>query len=402
MKKNIFDQQEVAPILDRQGNAYPELVASLTGEQATSADMLYSTATLLLEQNGIESTVNGVDARVTQDFAFVQLGNRDYRARVAQIGGHKRGRSQATPAQTMIVFDEDDSMRVRTASPFAISFRDFAGNTDLVVANNMDPLVGDDRYAKLVQDILTSIGEKATLRRENAPGKLQTLQDRLTSRRPARIVVENYFNSNERLGKNSLFETKGDRRRFVRGVLGVTALLYVHTPFTNSDAHIGPLPMPAPIELAVDIGNMPDHAATGFDVPAGATQLVIGDAPSRLALLPDYDTSGAPDTTYKDLNGAQYNESKAGLYALTVPESDTRYDRDMGKDMPLTNPATDCYVVRANTSGGRTLVFTQTPQLLEQVTVQAVSAESVEVCPVGDIKLDDITEGKIYFYQSSN
>ena len=401
MKKNIFDQLEVAPILDRQGDAYPELVASLNGEQATSADMLYSSALILLEQNGADSTVNGIDARVTQDFALVQLGTKDYRARVAQIGGQKRGRSQATPTQTLIVFDEDDSVRVRTGSPFAISFREFAGNTDLVVANNMDPLVGDDRYAKLVQDILTIIGEKAVQRRENTPGRWQELQSRMAARRSIKAIVNEYFTSGERLGRNSFFETKGDRRRFVRGALGLTALFYVHVPFTNSDAHIGPVPMPAPVELAVDISNMPDHAATGFDTPAGATQLVIGDAPSRPAILPDYDTSGAPDSTFDDMNSALYNESKAGLYALTVPENDMRYDSDQGKDVPLTNPATGCYVVRANTSGGRTLVFTQTPQLVNQVTVQAVSAESVEVCPVGDITLENLTKGKIYFYQTN-
>ncbi len=382
MKKIIADQLPVAPMLDRQGYSYPELVASLEGEQASGADMLLNSATLLLDQNGVESTVNGITARVTQDYALVQLGSKDYRARVARMGEPKRGRHTGITPQTLIVFDEDEDQAVRTNSPYAITFRDFAGNTDLVVANNMDPIVGDDRYAKLVQDILTNIGEKALARKQSTPSRWQELRERVSVRKTLHSRARDFFNSREAISSSSFFENKGDRRRFTRGVLGLMALLYAHTPFTNVDAELAMVTMPLPIEVLVDLNNRPDHRATGFDEPVGATQLVIGQEPARLALLPDYDTSGAPDTTFSNFNKTlRYNESKRGLYALTVPETDTVYDRDTEDYLPLINPSTGCYDIRANTSGGRTVVFTQSPHLIDQVTVQAVSAESIEVCP---------------------
>jgi hypothetical protein len=404
MDKKIQTDLSIAPMLDRQGDAYPELVASLQGERATGADMLLANAHMLLEQNGVDSTVNGLRARVTEDYALVVLGGKDYRARVAQVGEQqKRGRKSAQSRQTLIVFDEDEDVAVRTASPFAITFRDFAGDTDLVVANNMDPLVGDDRYAKLVQDILANIGQKALERQASTPSRWQELQDKLASRRSIGKVLDDYFRSRQAITHNSFFDTVGERRRFVRGVFGVVALMYAHVPFMNSDAEIASVPMPLPVEVIVDLANRPDHKATGFSEPIGATQLVIGEEPVRMALLPDYNTSDAPDTTYSDFNKIpRYNESKRGLYALTVPETDTFYDSETEEYVPLINPATGCYDIRANTSGGRTLVFTQSPHLVDQVTVQAVSAESIEVCPVEYVKLDQLVEGKIYFFQRSS
>lgn len=366
-----------------QGSEYPELVKSISGEGLTQVGNLFDVANNLLAQDGVRSSVNGLPAVVTQAYADIVTEDGAYRAKIARFSPTKRTREPNH--DLMIAFDVSSDEKVDSLNPFALKFKQFGGDYCLVVDNGMDPVVNDAKYISLVSAILKSIGDKIA----SAPTKSEELRARWTARKQR---ASQFF------GK--ILRGAGGKFKPTLGFMAAGSLLYAHVPFGNEDANIGPIPMPVFVEALVDINNMPDHDATGFSEPVGATRLIIGEAPVSPTMIAGYDTVGVPSTYFNnklDSRAEEYNESKPGLYELTIPQA-LEKDKESSQQEVL-NEATGCYEVRANTSGGRTTVFTQTPNFTEQITVQALDGDTIAVCPTEGKLLANMVEGQIYFYQ---
>jgi hypothetical protein len=379
-QKTNIQQFYGSPVVLPQG-AYPELMKSIHGEGTTQADTLRNVAIALLEQNGTDSYINGMPARVTKAYAEVITENNEvYRAKVAQYTATRRSASVSN--DIMVVFDANEDERVQTMNPFSLVFKQFAGSYSLVVNNDLDPLVDDAKYMQLTMEILRLIGENITA----APKRS--------------AAVGSYIATCAQTVRKAAGEVSG----YARPVLGAAALigvLFAHVPLGNEDATIGPVPMPVFIEALVDLNNRPDHIATGFAAPVGAARLEIGGEPVHPPLIASYNTAGVPSSLFEDVfDKVQYNESKPGLYAIAIPQvlyDDYRADNQE----EVFNEQTGCYEVRANTSGGRTTVFTQSQELADSLTVQAVDGNTIAVCAVQGKNLKNLTEGSVYFFQET-
>lgn len=367
---------------------YPELFALLNGEGQTNVENLYQLATGYLNANGTKTKVEGLQAIATTASSPVSIGEKTFFARVAVLGDTKKKRGQdRSYSEVLIIFDEDDDISIKTPSPFALKFRKLGGQVDLITNNDLEPIINDKRYIELASEILEGIGsvlEKSSSTQLAASERIKSLRSKIALGKKA---LTGFFESDE-LNSGRMFFYKGEKRTATAIGLLILSGLYAHVPLSPVDAKIGPIPMPYPIELIVDIGNATDHAAQGYDVPERATTLTIGKGPQRLALLPDYDTSGAPDTTYR----GDYNESKLGLYEMDVPEQDTAYD-------DLLNDETKCYDIEAKTTGGNTLAFTQSPQLVDKVTVEAIDEDTISICPVNGVDIKSLPQGSVFLYR---
>lgn len=374
---------------------FPELARALT-ENRSALEALHMSAAALLERDGTDSTINGLPAVVTETYSVVPVNGKSYFARIGALKASKKNGS-VDDQRLLVVFDEDEDTKVRTLNPYALYFKEFGSVASLVVANELDPILDNEKYAGLVQAIVDDIHRKVSL---SDTEKTEARQRRRSMYNPFKLL-SNYFDSTKRTSDGLLFryDTLGDKRRSRLQKLAVVAIAYAHLPFGSPDAKIGPVPMPFPIEFAVDVNNSSDHRAQGFEKPEAAATVIIGAEAVSIPLLPDYDTSGVPDTTF--ISGFNeytvYNESKQGLYEQDIPEDSVASHQD--NPWPLFNSETRCYEVKAATMDGKTSIFTQSVAIAENVVARSSTQDILELCLKNGVSIAELDKGSVFIYQ---
>lgn len=172
--------------------------------------------------------------------------------------------------------------------------------------------------------------------------------------------------------------------------IGIITLVSVglqsHALFSNEDAKIGPIPMPLPIELLVDINNAPDHTATSFERPEEGAVIRVGES-ATIPLYGDYDTSNAPSTLFKPNGGpGKYHVLKDGLWVLMTREF---------------NPEGGCEQIEGD-FGGKELVIFSTDTRIEKVPAKAelVNDRLLQICKIANPAEVLNSKVPIYIYQS--
>ncbi len=366
--------------LTKNKSAYAALRRSLNAEMGLeasgTAEGLCVEADTLIRNFGKDGTINHLPAWVSA--GYVQrddLADRRLYVRLAKL--KNPGDGDELP---FIVFGETPSLRTNTVKMRALRFQEFAGDVSLRIDEGVEPLLNDPEYLTLAAELIKGIaGHSAAVVEQEQSAKEARRQ------RVARVgqAIRAYFNDKGHTPRYSSFETVGDRRKFILGAWTVVcALSYSHLAFGSADAKIGPVALPLPIELFVDLDNMADHRAQGFGEPEMAVALRIGDKGVRLPLFDEYDAEGAPDATQMHGVAPNYSfteESKPGLYKVNYPSAAKLTGTAEGEPKPP-----HCFKVLGNYRNGNTKVFTQDAATAEEVYISVKDANELEACVVND------------------
>lgn len=343
---------------------HPELLNSINELHDSAA--LCEQAIRTIEHGGISSAVNGIPAKVTPWFRELDADGIKYFARLAQ---YEKDEQQQLP---FVVLAREEEMPVTTHSPGLITFKETLGHISLVVSNGLDPLVDDERYISLVNEIITDIGKQYHEHVRNKEGASVRARKLLVGMKKK---IGAYFSDRDPDDVFD-FEDKGMRRKAVAIALtGVGVLGYGHLPFTNADAEIGPIPMPQPIELLVDWNNMPDHRAQSFGAPPEEAKELISGEQGSIPMLTDYNTEGAPSGFNGDTAGSikgRTIESKPGLYRFK--QSDTR------KLLDVNQPEKGCIEVTGSFQHDQAQIFTQDNATAEHARYEVLNSDLLRVC----------------------
>ncbi len=358
----------------------PELAHSLDPETkgVSRAEALYAQAETLLIHAGRTTTINSVPGIATPWSCEIIIGSQLYYARLGKLDN-----PDDEDNLPLFLFDTTPNRNVQTVDAFALRFKEYAGVPSLIAQNELDPLVDDPRYLKVAEEVIRGVAEKYDEYR----------QAEIAAKAARRNVIgrtirhlRQYFNDkNYREGEFT--HNVGDHRKVVAGSLALAGVLgYGHLVDGSVDAKIGPVPMPQPIELFVDLGNWPDHRAQGFSEPQGAADLRVGAQNTKLPILDTYRTSGVPDSTRSEgPTGAlvHYEESRPGLYRVDLPSP--------------TAKAGECVILAGDYRGGESSAFTQDVDIANNVRLNVQSAKELEVCTVEGATQP---EGSFYIWQN--
>lgn len=371
-------------------NRFPELTQSLEISAeglAISAASLCAEAETIIANYGTESTVNGLTAKLSTYYSVRHdIGNRPLYVRLAKL--KKPGIGDELP---IIVFAENDQMPVKTPRLRALRFQEYLGDVSLVALNgaNPEPIMNNERYLNLVAEITADIESKSAEKAEEVRVKREARKHRF------RRAIRGYFNDREPAPGYSQFETMGDRRKATVGALALSGLiLYGHLPFHRTDAKLGPLPLPAPIELLVDWNNAPDHHAQGFREPSEAAELRISGEEMSIPVVDTYDTTDVPDATYIDANySIAREESRPGLYKVDFAFSSTPPTK--GKEAQP--PERKCVTVLGDYHTGVSRIFTQDIATAGQMRAIVSNTRHLNVCAVEGA--DEGLRGSFFVWQ---
>ena len=368
---------------------YPELSASLRGE--IRPETLYSSCQRLLANCGVESTIDMLPATVTRWYSETELTGQPLYARLGKLHG-KRGEGQ----MPIIVFDESPELPVETGNYLALAFQKFGDKVSLVTQNSINPLIDDPRYLTLAKDIIRGVAMQDARARETAKdrwtGRVETVKAL------GKRVYDYFMDNSVRYSGKEVIDV-GKERRITWGLrAGAFMLAYGHLLGGDIDARIGPLPLPQPIELFVDLANKDEHAAQGFKEPKGAVELAVGDRDKQLPVIDTYDTRGVPDATHTTTYGAPPNErkeykevSEPGLYEVNYKTWPPVQSRGGETARPY------CFTVYGNYRGGKSSAFTQDADTAANLRVAVKNTEELEACITGMDALE--IEGSFYIWQ---
>ena len=368
---------------------YPELSASLRGE--THPETLYASCQRLLANCGVESTIDMLPATVTRWYAETELTGQPLYARVGRLHG-RRGEGQLP----IIVFDESPELPVETGNYLALAFQKFGNKISLVTQNSINPLIDDPRYLALAKDIIRDVAVEDVRERESAKDRWA---DRIGTVRLLGKKVYGYFMDNSTRFNGKEVIDVGKERRITWGLrAGAFMLAYGHLLGGDIDARLGPLPLPQPIELFVDLGNKDEHKAQGFKEPKGAVELAVGDRDKQLPVIDTYDTRGVPDATHTTTYGAPPNErkeykevSEPGLYEVNYKILSPMQNQGGDTAPPY------CFTVYGNYRSGKSSVFTQDAATADNLRLEVRNTEELEACIVdGD---GPEIKGSFYIWQ---
>lgn len=342
--------------------------------EGLSPESLCRRAKLILDHSGVKSTVNGFPGRVTPYAQEVEIDGRILYARLADV--EDPGITNES-VLVSIVFDEDPNTDVKTIDPFAFTFREVMGDITLFTSNGIEPILDNPEHLAVARGIIDGIGKE---HQEDILQKRQAAalrMDRLKS------SIGNAWNKfTEFFGEDDI---DGTRKAVAGWGAVILSLTYSHAFYTNVDATIGPIPMPQPIELIVDMNNASDHTAQAFGEPDGATSLVVGDA-GPIPLVVDFDTGGAPSGLFvNSMDGSGRFESREGLYEFT-----TTSDRVDGLGS-LNNEG--CTTVSGDFQEGVSQIFTQDAATAETASYEVLNADELEVCLPEPVAEDRATPG---------
>lgn len=367
---------------------YPELSASLHGE--ARPETLYTSCQRLLANCGMESTIDMLPATVTRWYAETELTGQPLYARVGKLSS-KRGEEHLP----VIVFDETSDLPVETGNYLALAFQKFGDKVSLQTQNSINPLIDDPRYLALAQKVVRGIALQDMQEREAAKDKWADRVETVTrlGRQAYAYLTDNTQEYNRTLRE---YSTRGARRRFRLGVSTAAMMLgYGHVLTGDVDAKLGPVPLPQPIEMFVDMANQEDHAAQGFREPKGAAALKVGEQDRQLPLIDTYDVQGVPDATDETGYGAGRRlpeVSRPGLYKVN-------YLSRFRNPPEAVNAAKDpyCFTVYGNFRNGKSSAFTQDTDAAANLRIEVRNAEELEAC-IADGGNAEI-KGSFYIWQ---
>lgn len=384
------------------GERLDDLVDALT-EERNALDSLWLVAEGLVDKHSRRTTINRQPGTVTAEFSTQHIGDTDYYVRLGRL-------DEKQYDEILFLFDLSKDDAVTTSNIFAMYLKQYAGSAELYVRGDVQQgniILNGNEYVALAHSVIDDIYGKLALKREQ--DKALSAEKRRNIAKKIRELTRKplqFFSDQEvvKLGKyselyGSYQVAKGKQRKVkLIGWSAAMTALYGHMPFTNEDAKVGFIPLPAPIELLVDGFNMPDHKAQGFAPPEGALVVSIGaEQSTNIPILPHYRTDGVPDSSndYSDKN-----ESKPGLYRVDIPEDDTvvrglgNLPRDKVYDI------NGCMIVEADLTGDKTSVFTLTSGLADKITVFGANEDTLVICSKDETPLSDFPEdGSIYIYQ---
>lgn len=359
---------------------YPELSANLETQKNgyASPEALLTSAEVLLGECGVETTIDNLPAVATKYACTVEHNGQTLYARIGKMTP-KRGGAHLP----QIVFDKTPGLPIETDNFTALGFRFFGDNIAVIVQNELDPLLNEPPYLELVKKVTDRIAVQALESREAAR---QAKESRRQAVKQVPRRLRAYFGDRQTIYDKPVADTVGEWRILKFGTTALALILGYggQTVDRSIDAKLGPLPMPQPIELFVDLNNVPDHQAQGFKKPKEATVLQVGNKDISLPLLGSYDTRGVPSA----YNGyGPYEESKPGLYRvdfastanIQAQQSDTT-TTSMAQE--IAPPLEKCVTVHGNYYGAATRVFTQDADTAEKMRITVKDEKTMQACPI--------------------
>lgn len=130
------------------------LEPSLSPEIVTSGEIesMLRVADYLLKEEGVESTVNGMPAIVSEGAIPVRVKKKNYYARLYKFEPSKENPDQGLPA---IAFDETFQMEVITANPYALRFSKYGDKPSIIAdQDELNPVPNSPAHVELAKSIL--------------------------------------------------------------------------------------------------------------------------------------------------------------------------------------------------------------------------------------------------------
>lgn len=212
--------------------------------------------------------------------------------------------------------------------------------------------------------------------------------------------------------------------------IGITALtisgLFYHTLTGEPDAHIGPVPMPSPVEWTVDLFKVDAHRAQGFKPPKNIEPLSQSELNAPIQINSGYSTNGSKTLEYDTYE--EILSAGPGLHKIDLSEDegnekivneeifDENYNSikdvvsncdesgkvciDKVKDSieELENSSLrTCKIVHAEVDSKMLRVFAKDKNLINKLEI-STSADKVEICPKSGTLLP---EASIYIHQDA-
>jgi hypothetical protein len=398
MSKNNRLPAKQTSELSLSSKEFSELASHLRGTDEESeasiersrSEFLYQGAVDLLSKDSSQhATINGIKAITTKHAYPVNIDGQQFYARLAR---------QGEDTSPFVVFGETDSATdIHSASPTALKFAtNDQGRMSVFINQGLEGMYDDSRYVRLMGQVVEKIGEQTEIDRKLAEERKHRIKRGLgaaargigrATGAPRRFYTDNWDGST--------------RRKWTAGLLITAGVLYGPVPFDNHpDATVGGFPMPTPIELIVDLANMPDHKAQNYAAPEGALNVAVGQPINEVPLLVNYRSNGVPDASNNagtNPEGGLYGgeHSKPGLY---VSDFDFAYYPETGSEKDSAQFHADgCYDIDGDYTAGTTKIFTQTPDLNKIVHLNVEDPQHLSVC-----KNDPnakVGKGSIYVYQ---
>ncbi len=162
------------------------LAGNLAAESVTPGEVreLLRIARHELETEGVESTVNGLPARVTKDAIPVEVDGKTYLARVYMLNAVGEDDEDVLPG---IGFDETPDVAIVTPNANALRFmRTWSNDKPAIIAdsNDMSPEVDRPEHVEIVRNVLRGIATQiAERKQQEAQVSIDAKRERAESRR---------------------------------------------------------------------------------------------------------------------------------------------------------------------------------------------------------------------------
>ncbi len=372
------------------------LRTSLTPETVTRGEIswLVDACHQVLAEAAVDTVINGRPVRVSEHAHEFTLDRSRYYLRIAQFDAPEGERQKDQDIE--FLFDATpDAETIVTPNPYALRLQRMGSSYELVLDNDMKPIVNDPDSFALAQDVVADISTQSMKQRVVR----KTLGERaLEFTQAAHISWNNYFNDMTQRRKSYptqpplVFTTRGGFRKAAWGSVAALSLAgFGHVPFGHVDAHVGPLPLPQPVELIVDMSNEKEHRADGFSPPDQAIIVSANSNEAAIPLVPEYNTDGVPSA--KKTKNYDYDSdtmrSRPGLWRVDVgsprmlvrPGSDAKNGLNTAGEIAEKDSEAVCTNVFGDFyQADEASVFTQDEVVADHAEVTALNGGILQIC----------------------